>query len=71
MGGIKFEQFPDGREVIGVLVTRRIASYRDLDEYFSADDALDMFEMLRVADYNEWQVMDYNEKRMKAMQQNG
>ena len=50
-----------------MLVTRGIASYRDLDEYFSVDDALEMFYMLEVKDYNEWLI---NEKARKEIEGN-
>lgn len=48
-------------------MTRQMASFRDLDEYLSCDDALTLLDMLRVRDYNEWVVTE--KERMK--QRNG
>lgn len=46
--------FEPGREVVSALVTRQAASYRDLDEAVSCEDALHILWALETRDYNEW-----------------
>ena len=40
--------------VLAMVVVEGLASLRELDEYYSYEDALNMAEILNVRHYNEW-----------------
>ena len=42
--------------VIGAVVHNRLATFHELETVYSYSDALDMMEIIRVNNYNEWVV---------------
>lgn len=40
--------------MIGVIVTRRLATLHELQTVYSLDDAVDLYEIAAVNNYNEW-----------------
>ena len=41
--------------MIGVIITRRLATLHELQTVYSIDDAVDLYEIAAVNNYNEWQ----------------
>lgn len=49
-----FADYVNVSSVIGVIVSRQLASLKELETYYSYEDALDMVEIITVGNYNEW-----------------
>ena len=46
--------YPTIPALIGVIVTRRLATLHELQTVYSLDDAYDLYEIAVVNNYNEW-----------------
>lgn len=44
--------------LVGALVSNNLATIKELEKYYSYDDALDLLEVLRVKNYNEWAALE-------------
>lgn len=44
--------------MFGVLITRRLATLYELQTIYSFDDAVDLYEIVAVNNYNEWRQME-------------
>jgi hypothetical protein len=44
--------------MIGVIITRRLATLYELQAVYSIDDAVDLYEIAAVNNYNEWRASE-------------
>jgi hypothetical protein len=44
--------------MIGVIITRRLATLYELQTVYSIDDAADLYEIAAVNNYNEWRASE-------------
>jgi len=44
--------------MIGVIVSRRLATLHELQTVYSIDDAVDLYEIAAVNNYNEWRASE-------------
>ena len=44
--------------MLGVIVTRRLATLHELQTVYSLDDAVDLYEIAAVNNYNEWKASE-------------
>ena len=49
--------------MLGVIVTRRLATLHELQTVYSIDDAVDLYEIAAVNNYNEWRSMEEAKKK--------
>ena len=47
-------EYPTVPGMIGVIITRRLATLHELQTVYSIDDAVDLYEIAAVNNYNEW-----------------
>lgn len=47
-------QYPNLPQSLGMIISRSLASFHELDSIYSYDDVLDMIEIIQVNDYNNW-----------------
>ena len=47
-------EYPTVPGIIGVIITRRLATLYELQTVYSIDDAVDLYEIAAVNNYNEW-----------------
>ena len=47
-------EYPTVPGMIGVIITRRLATLHELQTVYSIDDAADLYEISAVNNYNEW-----------------
>jgi hypothetical protein len=57
------EDYPNVDGFFAVIVGERLASWRELSEYYTLEEALDMWEIIMTNRYNEWLAMQQAEKR--------
>ena len=55
--------YPTVPGMIGVIVTRRLATLHELQTVYSIDDAADLYEIAAVNNYNEWRSMEEAKKK--------
>ena len=49
--------------MIGVIVTRKLATLYELQTVYSIDDAADLYEIAAVNNYNEWRASEEAKKK--------
>ena len=49
--------------MLGVIITRQLATLYELQTIYSLDDAADLYEIAAVNNYNEWRSMEEAKKR--------
>ena len=49
--------------MIGVIVTRKLATLYELQTVYSLDDAADLYEIAAVNNYNEWRSMEEGKRK--------
>ena len=49
--------------MIGVIVSRRLATLHELQTVYSLEDAVDLYEVAAVNSYNEWRAMEEAKKK--------
>ena len=49
-----FAEYANVSGLTGTLIASKLATLRELQEYYSFEDGLDMIEVLTVQNYNEW-----------------
>ena len=49
--------------MFGVIITRRIATLYELQTIYSLDDAVDLYEIVAVNNYNEWRQTEAVKKK--------
>ena len=47
-------EYPTVPGMIAVIITRRLATLHELQTVYSIDDAVDLYEIAAVNNYNEW-----------------
>ena len=40
--------------VIGLIISKKLATFKELEEYYSLEDAVDLFEIIEIDCYNEY-----------------
>ena len=50
--------YPTVPGMIGVIITRRLATLHELQTVYSLDDAADLYEIAAVNNYNEWKASE-------------
>lgn len=40
--------------VIGFIISKKLATFKELEEYYSLEDAVDLFEIIEIDCYNEY-----------------
>ena len=55
--------YPTVPGMIGVIVTRRLATLHELQTVYSLDDAADLYEIAAVNNYNEWRASEEARKK--------
>ena len=51
-------EYPTFPAMLGVIVTRRLATLHELQTVYSLDDAADLYEIAAVNNYNEWKASE-------------
>ena len=51
-------EYPTVPGMIGVIITRRLATLHELQTVYSLDDAAALYEIAAVNNYNEWRAME-------------
>jgi hypothetical protein len=51
-------EYPTVPGMIGVIITRRFATLHELQTVYSIDDAVDLYEIAAVNNYNEWRASE-------------
>ena len=51
-------EYPTVPGMIGVIITRRLATLHELQTVYSIDDAADLYEIAAVNNYNEWRASE-------------
>jgi len=51
-------EYPTVPGMIGVIITRRLATLHELQTVYSLDDAADLYEIAAVNNYNEWRASE-------------
>ena len=51
-------EYPTVPGMIGVIITRRLATLHELQTVYSIDDAADLYEIAAVNNYNEWRTSE-------------
>ena len=51
-------EYPTVPGMIGVIITRRLATLHELQTVYSIDDAVDLYEIAAVNNYNEWRASE-------------
>ena len=51
-------EYPTVPGIIGVIITRRLATLHELQTVYSIDDAADLYEIAAVNNYNEWRASE-------------
>jgi hypothetical protein len=49
--------------MLGVIVSRRLATLHELQTVYSLDDAVDLYEVAAVNNYNEWRAVEEAKKK--------
>lgn len=47
--------YPNIEPIIGILLSKQMATLRELEEYYSLEDVVDLFEIIEIDCYNEYQ----------------
>lgn len=55
--------YPTVPGMIGVIITRRLATLHELQTVYSLDDAADLYEIAAVNNYNEWRAAEEAKRR--------
>ena len=55
--------YPEVPAMFGVIITRRIATLYELQTIYSLDDAVDLYEIVAVNNYNEWRQTEAVKKK--------
>jgi hypothetical protein len=55
--------YPTIPPIIGVIVTRKLATLYELQTVYSIDDAADLYEIAAVNNYNEWRASEEAKKK--------
>lgn len=50
--------YPTVSGLLGVIITRRLATLYELQTVYSIDDAADLYEIAAVNNYNEWRASE-------------
>jgi hypothetical protein len=51
-------EYPTVSGLLGVIITRRLATLYELQTVYSIDDAVDLYEIAAVNNYNEWRASE-------------
>ena len=51
-------EYPTVPGIIGVIITRQLATLHELQTVYSIDDAADLYEIAAVNNYNEWKASE-------------
>ena len=51
-------EYPTVSSLVGVIVSRRLATLYELQTVYSLDDAVDLYEIAAVNNYNEWRASE-------------
>ena len=51
-------EYPTVPGMLGVIITRRLATLHELQTVYSIDDAADLYEIAAVNNYNEWRASE-------------
>lgn len=60
----EYANLPSG---FGAIISRRLASAKELETYYSYDDALDFMEIISVDNYNKWACAEELKKNQKKI----
>ncbi len=58
MSGKGYADYANVSGLVGVILTRRLATLHELDTVYSYEDALNLAEIITVRNYNEWAAME-------------
>ena len=56
-------EYPTMPAMLGVIVSRRLATLHELQTVYSLDDAVDLYEVAAVNNYNEWRAGEEAKKK--------
>jgi hypothetical protein len=51
-------EYPTVPGMLGVIITRRLATLHELQTVYSIDDAVELYEIAAVNNYNEWRASE-------------
>jgi len=54
-GNYEAKEYPNVPPLIGLVVSKKLATLKEIDEYYGMTDILDMVEILTIDAYNHWQ----------------
>lgn len=59
-------EYPNVSGLIGTIITHKLATLYELQTIYSYEDALDMYEVICVNNYNERQIIKHQQKQPRG-----